>query len=47
VWALKLLAAGSAAGAPVQDGQSFVGWRAFWRNFPPAAGPVTYVVCVG
>jgi hypothetical protein len=40
--------AGTAAGAPVKDGGSFVGWRAFWNNgdISPVA-PVVYVVCVG
>jgi hypothetical protein len=41
--------AGTAAGAPVKDGESFVGWRAFWNNNDDTGpvAPVVYVVCVG
>jgi hypothetical protein len=40
--------AGTAPGAPVQDGQTFTGWRGFWNNDGEVdATPVVYVVCVG
>ena len=41
--------AGSAPGALVKEGESFVGWRAFWhsRDSFRTAAPVVYVVCVG
>jgi hypothetical protein len=40
--------AGTAPGAPVKDGESFTGWRAFWNDDSNlGTAPVVYVVCVG
>jgi hypothetical protein len=38
---------GSAPGALVKDGESFVGWRGYWAATGSGANPVVYVVCVG